>query len=76
MARLSALSGLVLCLASGAQAFVPSPLARMNTAAKVAPRSRVSFGWEGRKEEDGRGGQSEGREREGRNENEGHGMVG
>lgn len=40
MARLSALSGLVLFLASGAQAFVPSPLARMNTAAKVAPRSK------------------------------------
>jgi len=40
MVRLSALSGLVLFLAS-AQAFVPSPLARMNTVAKVAPRSMV-----------------------------------
>jgi hypothetical protein len=41
MARLSALSGLVFFLASGAQAFVPSPLAKMPTMTKAAPRSKV-----------------------------------
>lgn len=41
MARLSALSGLVFFLASGAQAFVPSPLAKMPTMTKAVPRSKV-----------------------------------